>query len=153
MLGKGFFLKESHALATSPGVRLCGRRRPASGTHLSSGIVGFHNFKSRNFKLSVSNPKSKYVAYVSVLFQISNCQGLGRKNKHEIWKLTVRGSQGRGFQHLSKWNRSQSTLHGVQLSRTRRPRARARDGDRADSFLSMLCRCLMFAVLFACCII
>ena len=41
--------------------------------------VSFHNFKSRNFKLSVSNPKSKYVAYVSVLSQISNCQGLGRK--------------------------------------------------------------------------
>ena len=42
----------------------------------------FHNFKSQNFKLSVSNPKSKYVAYLSVLSQISNCQGLGRKNKH-----------------------------------------------------------------------
>ena len=38
------------------------------------------------FKLSVSNPKSKYVAYLSVLSQISNCQGLGRKNKHEILK-------------------------------------------------------------------
>ena len=48
--------------------------------------VTFHNFKSQNFKLSVSNPKSKHVAYVSVLFQISNRQGLGRKNKHEILK-------------------------------------------------------------------
>ena len=48
--------------------------------------VSFHNFNSQNFKLSVSNPKSKYVAYVSVLSQISNCQGLGRKNKHEILK-------------------------------------------------------------------
>ena len=48
--------------------------------------VSFHNFKSQNFKLSVSNPKSKYVAYLSVLSQISNCQGLGRKNKHEILK-------------------------------------------------------------------
>ena len=48
--------------------------------------VSFHNFKSRNFKLSVSNAKSKYVAYLSVLSQISNCQGLGRKNKHEILK-------------------------------------------------------------------
>ena len=48
--------------------------------------VSFHNFKSQNFKLSVSNPKSKHVAYVSVLSQISNCQGLGRKNKHEILK-------------------------------------------------------------------
>ena len=46
----------------------------------------FHNFKSQDFKLSVSNPKSKYVAYLSVLSQISNCQGLGRKNKHEILK-------------------------------------------------------------------
>ena len=48
--------------------------------------VSFHNFKSQNFKLSVSNPKSKYVAYLSVLSQISNCQGLGRKNKHEHLK-------------------------------------------------------------------
>ena len=51
--------------------------------------VSFHNFKSHNFKLSVSNPKSKYVAYVYVLSRISNCQGLGHKNKHEIWKLTA----------------------------------------------------------------
>ena len=48
--------------------------------------VSFHNFKSQNFKLSVSNPKSKHVAYLSVLSQISNCQGLGRKNKHEDLK-------------------------------------------------------------------
>ena len=53
---------------------------------LSLFTVSFHNFKSQNFKLSVSNPKSKYVAYVSVLSQFSNCQGLGRKNKHEILK-------------------------------------------------------------------
>ena len=26
-----------------------------------------HNFKSQNFKLSVSNPESKYAAYLSVL--------------------------------------------------------------------------------------
>ena len=48
--------------------------------------VSFHNFKSWNFKLSVSNPKSKYVAYLSVLSQISNCQSLVHKNKHEIMK-------------------------------------------------------------------
>ena len=48
--------------------------------------VSFHNFKSQNFKLSVSNPESKYVAYVSVLSQISSCQGLGRKNKFEVLK-------------------------------------------------------------------
>ena len=48
--------------------------------------VSFHNFKSQKFKLSVSNPKNKYAAYLSVLSQISNCQGLGRKNKHEILK-------------------------------------------------------------------
>ena len=48
--------------------------------------VSFHNFKSQNFKLSVSIPKSKYVVYLSVLSQISNCQSLGRKNKHEILK-------------------------------------------------------------------
>ena len=48
--------------------------------------VSFHNFKSQKIKLSVSNPKSKYVAYLSVLSQISNYQGLGRKNKHDILK-------------------------------------------------------------------
>ena len=49
-------------------------------------MVRFHNFKSQNFKLSVSNPKNKYVVYVSVLSRISNCQGLGRKNKHDNLK-------------------------------------------------------------------
>ena len=48
--------------------------------------VSFHNFKSQDCILSVSNPKSKHVAYVSVLSQILNCQGLGRKNKFEILK-------------------------------------------------------------------
>ena len=52
--------------------------------------VSFHNFKSQHFKLSVSNPESKYVVYLSVLSQISNCQGLGRKNKHEILKTDRR---------------------------------------------------------------
>ena len=33
--------------------------------------VSFHNFKSQNDKLRVSNPKSKYVAYLSVLSRIS----------------------------------------------------------------------------------
>ena len=55
--------------------------------------VSFHNFESRNFKSSVSNPKSKHVAYLSVLSQISNCQSLGRKHKHEILK-TDRSRQG-----------------------------------------------------------
>ena len=55
--------------------------------------VSFHNFKSQKFKLSVSNPKNKYVAYVSVLSQISNCQGLGRKNKHEHLKTDRRVSK------------------------------------------------------------
>ena len=52
----------------------------------SESTVSFHNFKSQNFKLSVSNPKSKYVAYLSVPSRISNCQGLGHKNKHDILK-------------------------------------------------------------------
>ena len=51
-----------------------------------AGTVSFHNFKPQIFKLSVSNPKSKSVAYLSVLSRISNCQSLGRKNKHEILK-------------------------------------------------------------------
>ena len=49
-------------------------------------MVSFHNFNSQNFKLSVSDPKSRYVADLSVLSQISNCQSLGRKNKHDILK-------------------------------------------------------------------
>ena len=48
--------------------------------------VSCHNFNSQNLKSSVSNPKSKYVAHLSVLSQISNCQSLGRKNKHQILK-------------------------------------------------------------------
>ena len=56
--------------------------RLAQNTLSNSYTVSFHNFKPQNFKLSGSNPKSKYVAYLSVLSQISNCQG--RKNKHEI---------------------------------------------------------------------
>ena len=62
------------------------RRPPQRRPSNSNSTVSFHNFKSQNFKLSVSNPKSKYVVYLSVLSQISNCQGLGRKNKHEILK-------------------------------------------------------------------
>ena len=54
--------------------------------------VSFHNFKSQNFKSSVSNPKSKYVAYSSVLSRISNCQGLGRKNTFDILKTYRRPS-------------------------------------------------------------
>ena len=54
--------------------------------HVRVLTVSFHNFKSQNFKSSVSTPKSKYVAYLSVLSRISNCQGLGRKNKLEILK-------------------------------------------------------------------
>ena len=53
--------------------------------------VSFHNFKSQDFKLSVSNPKSKYVAYLSVLSPISNCQSLGRKNKHDFLKTDRNG--------------------------------------------------------------
>ena len=65
------------------------RSRPPSqqyGQFSKSHAVSFHNFKSQNVKLSVSNPTNKYVAYLSVLSQILNCQGLGRKNKFEILK-------------------------------------------------------------------
>ena len=48
--------------------------------------VSFHNFKSQDFKLSVSNPKNIYVSYLYVLSRISKCQSLGRKNKHKILK-------------------------------------------------------------------
>ena len=63
-----------------------GVERQSAEPERAVSTVSFHNLKSQNFKLSVSNPKSKYVAYVSVLSQISNCQGLGRKNKFEILK-------------------------------------------------------------------
>ena len=61
---------------------------PPGATQLdpTRSTVSFHNFKSQKFKLSVSNPKSKYVAHVSVLSRISNCQSLGRKNLFEILK-------------------------------------------------------------------
>ena len=55
-------------------------------TTMITSTVSFHNFKSQNVKLSVSNPKNNYVAYLSVLSQISNCQSLGNKNKHDILK-------------------------------------------------------------------
>ena len=74
--------RHSKASAAPDAASSCaGSFRRASDSTLSS-----HNFKSRNFKLSVSNPESKYVAYLSVLSRISNCQGLGRKNKFEILK-------------------------------------------------------------------
>ena len=41
--------------------------------------------------MSVSNPKSKYVVYLSVLSRISNCQGLGCKNNNETLKTDRNG--------------------------------------------------------------
>ena len=61
---------------------------------LSFNTVSFHSFKSQKLKLSVSNPKSKHVAYLSLLSQISKCQGLGRKHKHEILKTDRIGFPG-----------------------------------------------------------
>ena len=68
-------------------------RKSTVHRHHPEGVVytvSFHNFKSQDFKSSVSNPKSKYVAYLSVLSRISNCQGLGLKNKHDIFKTDCR---------------------------------------------------------------
>ena len=62
---------------------VCASRRKVAALVAQSVFV-FSNHK-RN-KLSVSNPKSKYVVYLSVLSQISSCQSLGRKNKHDILK-------------------------------------------------------------------
>ena len=45
----------------------------------------FHDFNSQNFKLSVSNPKSKHAAHVSVLSRISNCQGEIIWNSENFW--------------------------------------------------------------------
>ena len=47
----------------------------AYNTYNNYGTVSFHNFKSQNFKLSVSNAKSKYVDNLSVLSQISKLPG------------------------------------------------------------------------------
>ena len=62
------------------------RRGPGLGEACSYLVALRSVFIISNFKLSVSNPKNKHVAYVSVLSRISNCQGLGRKNKLEILK-------------------------------------------------------------------
>ena len=91
--------------------------------------VSFHNFKSQNFKLSVSNPKSKYVAYVSVLSRISNSQGLGRKNKLEILKTyrKIPGSRFRtkAYQHRSLGDRKRG------------------DEKRGDRKIKFVCVCLL----------
>ena len=71
--------------------------------HWQADTVGFHNFKSQNFKLSVSNPKSKYVAYLSVPSQISNCQSLGRKNKHDILKTDRTAQAGPSPRRARGW--------------------------------------------------
>ena len=63
-------------------------------TSMGPCTVSFQNLKSRNFKLSVSNPESKSVACLSVLSQISNCQSLGRKNKFEILKTDRKDPKG-----------------------------------------------------------
>ena len=58
------------------GIQVSGRKitRSYNPTRIQPGpTVSFHNFKSQKIKLSVSNPKGKYVAYVSVLSRISNC--------------------------------------------------------------------------------
>ena len=41
-----------------------------TNTNNNDDTVTFHNFESQNLKFSVSNPKNKYVAYVSVLSRI-----------------------------------------------------------------------------------
>ena len=62
------------------------KKKTVLGMSIGQITVSFHNLKSQNVKLSVSSPKSKYVAYLSVLSQLSSCQSLGRKNKHDILK-------------------------------------------------------------------
>ena len=76
-------------------------RGPLNRGHLEIPTVSFHNFRSQNFKLSVSNPQSKHVAYLSVLSQMSNCQGLGRNNKHAILKTDPKTSAASLLEHLS----------------------------------------------------
>ena len=76
----------SSSSSSEAGRRSARREPPPCYATLCCTTVSFHNFKPQNFKLSVSNPESKYIDYLSVLSQISNCQSLGRKNKHEILK-------------------------------------------------------------------
>ena len=83
-----------------------------SNPNFKSPVFSFQipSFQFSNFKLSVSNPKSKHVAYLSVLSRISSCQGLGRKNKHEILKTDRRGAAARLSQTTGKLrDRSLST--------------------------------------------
>ena len=82
--------------------------------------LGIPPLGSQNFKLSVSNLKSKYVAYVSVLSQISNCQGLGRKTKHDNLKTDrmVGSLHGRIVQKLDLENHllsNETTAKGTGL--------------------------------------
>ena len=86
-----------------------GRGKPwAAPCWLIAATVSFHNFKSQNFKLSVSNPKSKYVACLSALSQISNCQSLGGKNKHDILKTDHTWSQtNQTSSRKPSWSRTQ----------------------------------------------
>ena len=62
-----------------------------SSNHSYSITVSVHDFKWQKNKLSVSNPESKDIAYLSVLSQISNCLGRSRKNKHTILKTDRSG--------------------------------------------------------------
>ena len=55
--------------------------------------------------MSVSNPKSKYVAHLSVLSRISNFQGLGRKNKFENLKTYRSGDHKDGDNTAGRSNR------------------------------------------------
>ena len=81
--------------------------------------VSFHNFKSQNVKLSVSNPKNKYVAYLSVLSQIPNCQGLGRKNEHEVLKTDRTQAQRSPTQKCALPKRGSRSENVLNLGRRR----------------------------------
>ena len=77
----GFFPRSRPAIANETRTGVFKREQYTMYIYIYTYIhtVSFHNFKSQVFKLSVSNPNNKSVAYVSVPSQISNCQSLGRK--------------------------------------------------------------------------
>ena len=58
------------------------------------GTVSFHNFKSQNFKLSISNPKSIYVAYLYVLsnFKLPGSRPQKTNMKFENWPYECHSS-------------------------------------------------------------
>ena len=86
---------------------------PFTPVDLPCDALSRNRWRKKKFQLSVSNPKSKYVAYLSVLSQFSNCQGLGRKNKLETLKTD------RILYHTSNYKHNQHIYIYICIERER----------------------------------